>query len=151
MKAIHGGKAKHDQSAAHQIAVFLRGGRWPQASVYPAEMRATRDRFRRRCHRAHKRAELVAHLQNTNRQYHLPEIGQKLASKANREGGEDHCPEPSGRKTIAVEVSLIAHDDQLRGAVELSMTRSAKPHEVQPCARLPSVPGIGQRLALVIV
>ena len=43
MKALHGGKAKHEKSDAHKIAVLLRGGMMPQASVYPAEMRATRD------------------------------------------------------------------------------------------------------------
>jgi transposase len=50
MKAIHGGKAKNDKIDAHKIAVLLRGGRLPQAYVYPAEMRATRDLLRRRCH-----------------------------------------------------------------------------------------------------
>jgi hypothetical protein len=33
MTASQGGKAKHDQIDAHQIAVLLRGGRLPQASV----------------------------------------------------------------------------------------------------------------------
>ena len=33
MKALHGGKAKHDKSDAHQIAALLRGGMPPQASV----------------------------------------------------------------------------------------------------------------------
>ena len=50
MKAIHGGKAKNDKIDAHKIAVLLRGGMLPQAYVYPAEMRATRDLLRRRCH-----------------------------------------------------------------------------------------------------
>jgi len=43
MKAIHGGKAKNDKSDAQKIAVLLRGGMLPQAYVYPAAMRATRD------------------------------------------------------------------------------------------------------------
>jgi hypothetical protein len=33
MKAIHGGKAKHDKIDSHKIALLLRGGRLPQASV----------------------------------------------------------------------------------------------------------------------
>jgi hypothetical protein len=40
MQAIHGGKAKNDRIEAHKIAVLLRGGMLPQASVYPAPMRA---------------------------------------------------------------------------------------------------------------
>ena len=36
MKAIHGGKAKHDKSDAHKIAVLLRGGRFPKpTSIRP--------------------------------------------------------------------------------------------------------------------
>ncbi len=62
MTAIHGGKAKNDKIDAHKIAVLLRGGMLPQAYVYPAEMRATRDLLRRRCHLVRKRAELLAHL-----------------------------------------------------------------------------------------
>lgn len=43
MKAIHGGKAKNDKIEAHKSAVILRGGMFPQAYVYPSELRATRD------------------------------------------------------------------------------------------------------------
>jgi transposase len=126
MKAIHGGKAKNDKIAAHKIAVILRGGMCPQAYVYPSEMRATRDLLRRRCHLARKRAELLAHMHNTNSQYNLPEIGE-------------------------VDVSLIDHYEQLLSEVELYLTRSAKTDDVQTFARLQSVPGIGQILALVIL
>jgi transposase len=151
MKAIHGGKAKNDKIEAYKIAVLLRGGMLPQAYVYPAEMRATRDLLRRRCHLVRKRAELLAHMQNTNSQYNLPEIGKKLAYKANREGVEEHFPDPRVRKTIAVEVSLINHYDQLLGEGELYLTRTAKAHDVQTFSRLQSVPGIGQILALVML
>src|SRR5512139_2979376 len=43
MKAIHGGKAKNDKIDSHKIATLLRGGMLPQAYVYQAKMRATRD------------------------------------------------------------------------------------------------------------
>jgi transposase len=151
MKAIHGGKAKNDKIDAHKIAVLLRGGRIPMAYVYPPEMRATRDLLRRRCHLMRKRAELLAHIQNTNSQYNLPEFGKKLADKANRAGVEDHFPEPSVRKTIELDVALIDHYDKLLGEVELYITRTAKGHDAQSFARLQSVPGIGQILALVIL
>jgi len=77
MKAMHGGKAKNDTIDAHKIAVLLRGGMLPQASVYPAEMRATRDLLRQRMHLARTRGALLAHVQNTNSQYNLPAIGKK--------------------------------------------------------------------------
>ena len=46
MKAIHGGKAKNDTIDSQKIAVLLRGSMLPQAYVYPAPMRATRDLLR---------------------------------------------------------------------------------------------------------
>src|SRR5919205_4526313 len=144
MKAIHGGKAKNDKIDAHKIAVLLRGGMFPQAYVYPPEMRATRDLLRRRCHLVRKRAELLAHIHNTNSQYNLPEIGKRLAYRSNRDEVADHFPDPSVRKAIEVDVSLIDHYDQLLGEVELYLTRSAKTDDVQTFARLQSVPGIGQ-------
>jgi transposase len=114
-------------------------------------MRATRDLLRRRCHLVHQRAERLAHIQNTNSQYNLPEIGKKLAYQANREGVEEHFPDPSVRKTIEVDLSLIDHSDKLLGEVELYITRSAKAHDGQAFVRLQSVQGIGRILALVIL
>ena len=84
------------------------------------------------------------------RQSKLPEIGKKLADKATREGVADHFPDSSVRKTIAGDISLLDHSDKLLGEGELSITRSAKAPDVQTVARLQSVPGIGQILALVI-
>ena len=71
MKAIHGGKAKHDRLDAQKIAVLLRGGMLPQAYAYPATMRATRDLRRRRLHLVRQRAERVTHIRQTNSQYNL--------------------------------------------------------------------------------
>jgi len=74
-----------------------------------------------------------------------------LANKANREDVAEHFPDPSVRKAIEVDVSLIDHYDQLLGEVELYLTRSAKAHDGQTFARLQSVPGVGQILALVLL
>src|SRR6201993_4934677 len=151
LKAIHGGKAKNDRIDAQKIAILLRGGMLPQAYVYPAALRATRDLLRRRCPLMRKRAELLAHIQNTNSQYHLPDFGKKLAYKANRQGVEEPFPDPSVGKPIAMDVALIDHSDKLLGEVELYITRTAKGPDAQSFARLQSVPGIGQILALVIL
>ena len=65
MKAIHGGKAKNDKLDSFKIATLLRGGLLPQAYVYPAAMRSTRDLLRLRLHLVRKRGQLLAHIQNT--------------------------------------------------------------------------------------
>jgi hypothetical protein len=86
MQAIHGGKAQNDKSDAHKIAVLLRGDMLPQASVYPAARRVTRDLLRRRMPLMRQRAALLTHVQQTNGHYHLRAIGQKIAYKTTRAG-----------------------------------------------------------------
>ena len=151
MKAIHGGKAKNDKIDAQKIAVLLRGGMLPQAYVYPAEMRATRDLLRRRVHLMRKRAELLTHVQQTNSQYNLPEIGKKIAYKANRDGVAERFPEPAVHKSIEVDLALIGHSDHLLRDMALSVLNTAKPHEANTLYLLRTVPGIGEILSLVLL
>ncbi len=151
MKAIHGGKAKNDKIDAHKIAVLLRGGMLPMAYVYPPEMRATRDLLRRRMYLMRKRSELLAHVQNTNSQYNLPEIGKRIAYKANREGVAERFSDPSVQRSIEVDLKLMDHYDQLLTDLELYIVRTAKQHDAYAFYRLRSVPGIGKILALVIL
>jgi len=108
MKAMHGGKAKNDRIDAQKIAALLRGGMLPQASVSPAERRATRDLLRRRTHLMRKRAALLSHVQNTNSQSNLPESGKKIAYQANREGVAERFADPAAHKTIEVDLALIS-------------------------------------------
>jgi transposase len=151
MKAIHGGKAKNDRIDAHKIAVLLRGGMLPQAYAYPAAMRATRDLLRRRMHLMRKRAELLAHVQNINSQYNLPEIGKKLAYKANRQGVAERFAEPAVQKSVEVDLALIDHYDHLLTDLELAIVNTAKQHDANTFYRLRSVPGIGKILSLVLL
>ena len=123
----------------------------PQAYVYPAEMRATRDLLRRRLHLTRKRAELLAHIQNTNSQYTLPEIGKKIAYKANRGGVAERFPDPAVQKSVEVDLTLIDFYDQLLRDVELTIVQTAKQHDAQTLYRLQSVPGIGKILRLVLL
>src|SRR5262245_55170505 len=151
MKAIHGGKAKNDKIDAQKIAVLLRGGMLPQAYVYPAEMRATRDLLRRRLHLTRKRAALLATIANTNRQYNLPETGKKIAYKANREGVAERFPDPAVHKSVEIALALIDFYDQLLRDVELTIVQTATQHDAQTLYRLQSVPGIGKILSLVLL
>jgi transposase len=151
MKAIHGGKAKNDKIDAQKIAVLLRGGMVPQAYVYPADMRATRDLLRRRMHLMRKRAELLTHVQQTNSQYNLPEIGKKIAYKANRDGVAERFPDPAVQKSIEVDLALIGHYDELLRDLELAIVTTAKQHDANTLDVLQTVPGIGKILSLVLL
>jgi transposase len=151
MKAIHGGKAKNDKIDSQKIAALLRGGMLPQAYVYPAEMRATRDLLRRRTHLMRKRAELLAHVQNTNSQYNLPEIGKKIAYKANRQGVANRFTDLAVQKNIEVDLALITYDDALLSDLELYILKTAKQHDANTLYLLQTVPGIGKILSLVLL
>ena len=151
MKAIHGGKAMNDKLDSFKIASLLRGGLIPQAYVYPAAMRSTRDLLRRRLHLVRKRGQLLAHMQNTRAQYNLPAFARRLAYPANREGVAERFSDPSVRTSIAVDVALVETYDGLITDLELTIVREAKRHDADAFHRLRSVPGIGKVLALTIL
>lgn len=151
MKAIHGSKAKNDKIDSQKIAALLRGGLLPQAYVYPAAMRSTRDLLRRRLHLVRKRGQLLAHIQNTRAQYQLPEFGRRLAYPANRAGVSEQFPDPIVRKSIDVDLALLERYDALITDLELTIVREAKQHDGDAFHRLRSVPGIGKVLALTIL
>jgi transposase len=123
----------------------------PQAYVYPAKMRATRDLWRRRMPLTHKRAELLAHIQNTNSQYNLPAIGKKIAYKANRDGVAERCADAAVQKSIEVDLALITYDDELLRDVELSIVKTARHPDAHTLYLLQTVPGIGKILSLVLL
>jgi len=151
MNAIHGGTAKNDRIDSQKIAALLRGGMLSQASVYPAEMRATRALLRRRMPLMRKRAELLSHVQNTNSQYNLPEIGKNIACKANRDGVAERFADPAVHKNIEVDLALITSYDELLRELELYIMTSAKHHDAHTLSLLHTVPGIGKILSLVLL
>jgi transposase len=152
-KAIHGGKAQNDKIDAEKIARLLRGGNLPVAYVYPKALRATRDLLRRRTFLVRQRAELRAHLVNTNSQYNLPPLTKKLAYAANRQELDlaRRFTDPSARRSAEADLALIdAYDEQIR-SLELYLSRAAKVDDPQAYQRLLSVPGVGKVLALVLL
>jgi transposase len=98
-----------------------------------------------------KRAELLAHIQNTNSQYSLPNIGKTLAYKANRTGVAERFPDPAVRKSMEVDLALIGYYDQLLRDLELHLVKAAKQHDAQTLYLLQTVPGIGKILSLVLL
>jgi transposase len=151
MKAIHGGKAKNDKLDSRKIAVLLRGGMLPQAYVYPKRLRATRDLLRRRNHLSRKRAELLAHIQNTASQYNLPPLGARVDRKGERDSIPDHFPDPIVRRSIELDLSLIAHYDCLLRSLEQELSQMAKVHDGFSYQLLRSIPGVGRILSLVLL
>ena len=151
MKAIHGSKTKNDKIDSQKIALLLRAGMLPMAYVYPAEMRATRDLLRRRMHFMRKRAELLAHIQNTKNQYNLPDFEKSIARKRNRNNIQDNFPDDSVQRSVLVNLELIREYERVLNDVERYITNHAKQHQPQDLFLLQTIPGVGKILALVML
>jgi transposase len=151
LKAIHGGKTKNDKIDSRKIAMLLRGGNIPMAYAYPKERRAIRDLLRRRMHLMHKRAELIAHIVNTNAQYNLPPFTKKLAYKTNRIGIAERFTDPHVRKSIELDLAVIETYDKQLLAVERYIEDHARIHDPTVHYRVKTIPGVGKILSLVLI
>ncbi|UCE05709.1 MAG: IS110 family transposase [bacterium] len=151
MKAIHGAKTKNDKIDSHKMAALLRAGLIPMAYVYPAEMRSTRDLLRRRMYAMYRRAELLAHIQNTKHQYNLPDFQKKIAYKKNRVGIEGCFQDPSVKKNIHVDLTLLDKYDNVLNELELFILNNAKEHKSNNLYLLRTIPGVGKILSLVFL
>jgi transposase-like protein len=139
MRAIHGSKTKNDKVDSEKIAHLLRVGLLPQAYVYPAEMRATRDLLRRRAYLVRRRSEALTHVQLINWQYQHDTPTGKLRYASNRAGVLDRVDDESVRRTLAVDLDLVAHLDGQIAELEVFLATQAKGHDLPNYYRLRSI------------
>ena len=152
MKMIHGGKAKNDKIDAGKLAGMLRGGLFPMAYVYPRAKRQTRDLLRRRSFFVRQRAQLIAHIQNTNSQFNLPPFPKKLTYAGNRSPQiAERFAHPSTRLSVAADLAMIdAFDDQIAD-LERHLIQHAKVDDPVTFHLLRTTPGIGPILGLILL
>lgn len=151
MKAIHGAKAKNDRLDAKKLAVMLRGGTFPQAYVYPREMRATRDLLRRRTKLVRFRAELMAHITNTNSQANLLPLACKVRTLANKSHILERFQDPITRRSMHLDLEIIHFMDRQIENLEKELLRKAQHHQPRTLNLLRTVHGIGPVLAMTIL
>jgi len=152
MKAIHGVKTKNDRIDSLKIARLIRGGNFPVAYVYPPEMRATRDLMRRRNHFVRKRAELLAHIQNTTMQYNLEPLG--TLSRPHHRRDKDivgHFPDPVVQLIVETDLQLIDHYDPIIKNLDKQILALAKGHDPTSLHLLRSIHGVGEVLSLTML
>jgi transposase len=152
MKMIHGGKAKNDRIDAAKLAGLLRGGLFPMAYVYPRAKRQTRDLLRRRSFFVRQRAQLIAHIQNTNSQFNLPPFPKKLSYAGNRTPEiAERFADPSTRLSVAADLKMIdAFDEQITD-LERHLIKNAKVDDPVTFGLLRTVPGIGPVLGQILL
>ena len=78
-------------------------------------------------------------------------MGQKLAYQANREGVVERFSAPAVQTRVEVDLALIDCYDQWLSDVALTLVQTAKPHDAHTWSRLPSVPGIGKIVRVVLL
>ncbi len=156
MRAIHGAKTKNDKVDSRRIAMLLRSGMLPQAYVYPAEMRSTRDLLRRREYFMHQQSELLEHIQNTNTQYNNAPFPKRIKNQANRVGIETRFTGPRvanpSRLTCScwTPITDSSWTSKRRSFARHATTIRGKDMPVS-LQFLHSIPGVGKVLALVIL
>jgi transposase len=152
MKLIHGGKSKNDRLDAAKLAALLRGGLFPLAYVYPRGKRQTRDLLRRRSFFVRQRAQLIAHIVNTNSQFNLPPLTRKLTYSANRtDDFAARFEHPSTRLSVEADLALIDSYQEQVANLERHLVKNAKVDDPVTFGLLRSVPGIGPILGLVLL
>src|SRR5438552_4123659 len=116
-------------------------------------MRQTRDLLRRRTYLVRKRAELLTHVPIRNAPSNRAPFPKKLAFAANRTAMNiaERFTDPSVQQSAAVDLAVVDRLDELIGALELYLTRTAQVDDVQTYHRLQNIPGVGKVLALILL
>lgn len=151
MKAIHGGKAKSDRIDSEKITRLLRGGNSPLAQVYPKEMRGTRDLLRRRNLFVRRRAELLAHVQNTFTQYNVPTASGKGRDRLREGDVGSSFEDPSVQVMLDADIEVIERLDETIADLETHILKHAKVHDAARLHLLQTIPGVGKVLSLVML
>jgi transposase len=151
MKAIHGGKAKNDRIDSEKIARLLRGGMFPLAYVYPKEMRGTRDLLRRRTFLVRRRAELLAHVQNTYTQYNVRVTSGWGRDRLREENPTAPFADESVKFMLRSDIAVVERLDETIVKLESHLIRHAKVDDPIRFHLLRTIPGVGPILALVML
>ena len=122
MKAIHGGKAKNDRiDAAEDRRPAPRRAFFPQAYVYPAEMRETRDLLRRRLSlRPPAGRAPRPHPEHPPASTTSPASASASPTPRTARASAKASPTRACGNSIAADLALIDHYDAIIGELELA-------------------------------
>ena len=121
------------------------------ADVDPQEMRGTRDLLRRRTFFVRRRAELLAHLQNTYTQYNI--ASRNGRGRDRLKDGDPTAPftDESVRCMLDADITVVAQLDTTITKLESHLIRHAKVDDPIRFQLLKTIPGVGPVLALVML
>lgn len=124
---------------------------FPLAHVYPKEMRGTRDLLRRRTLLVRRRAELLAHIQNTHTQYNISTASGKGRDRLREGDLSASFEDPSVQVMLAADAQVIEQLDKTIAAIEDHVLKHARVHDPIRMHLLKTIPGVGKVLSLVML
>lgn len=151
MKCVHGGKSKSDKIDSEKIARLIRGGNFPQAYLYPPELRPIRDLLRRRHSLVRYLSELLGHIKITHHQYNCETLEKNINKKGNRQHLGEYFDNPAVRKNVETDLMMADHLHDEIVCLENYIVRHVNAFDPRTYHRLQTVPGIGKVLALTIL
>jgi transposase len=98
-----------------------------------------------------KPSELIAHIQNTASQYNLPPFEHRISKKHQRVGLLEHFPDVQVRNSVALDLSLIDHYDELLPKLERHIRACAKGHDHKALVLLRSIHGADLIIPLILL
>src|SRR5262249_43197956 len=98
-----------------------------------------------------QKAQLIAHIQNTNSQYNLPPLGRQRTRQPDYADLAERFHDPSTRLSIGADATLIHHYQQTIADLEKHLVQNAKVHDPATYHLLQSLPGIGKVLGLILL
>jgi hypothetical protein len=93
----------------------------------------------------------LTHVQIIQCQYNQTAPSGKLRYVSNRQGVLDRVEDECVRRTLAVDLDLVAHLDAQIAELERFLNAQAKGHDLPTFYRLRSIPGVGKVLALTML
>ncbi len=149
LHAISAAKVKTDRRDAVTLARLLRAGMIPEAYIYPAEHRPTRDLLRHRWDLVSMRSTEYHRVRNVLSQYGVHDITLVDLKALDAEEVERLLQHPLAQAKALLELERIALFSQQIAAIEKELETQADPRA--EFALLQQIPGIGFTLALTIL
>jgi transposase len=114
-------------------------------------MRGTRDLLRRRTYLVRRRAELLAHIQNTFTQYNVASRNGTGRDRLKDGDPAAHFTDESVQYMLRADTRVVEHLDETIVKLESYLIRHAKIDDPIRFQLLKTIPGVGPVLAMVIL
>jgi transposase len=133
------------------IVAMVGGGTFPLAYVYPKEMRGTRDLLPRRTFLVRRRAELLAHIQNTFTQYNVGSRNGRGRDRLKEGDPWEHFTDESVQYMLRTDTRIVEQLDETIVKLESHLIRHAKLDDPTRYQLLMTIPGVGPILAMTFL